>query len=500
MSLLLQGLLVACYLTLSAVIAFALPQTAAGIDERFALFAGVATLFLAALLHQGVRQALSGRETAALLRQILAMNQAAHGDVSELRRAITGLKDKAPTSNEDVLSLDSALEDGPADNLEGELRILKTLYSQLPRVAVKQPGGRIDPVLAESAEAPDWATPAARAAEAVEDSIELISRRAEVTGRSAYRMALVGDDLDPLRPSAPPVPTRPAMRNMSGPAADPVPSLRPEQLSMPAAEVPNMARLQRAGATAALSEDTIIEMTQEALERAQVSLFLQPIVTLPNRRVRYYETYSRIRATDGRLIGPEQYLDIATREGLIAAIDNNLLFRCVQLMRRLRGQDRRYGFFCNISPHTLRDQSFFPHFIDYLSEQNDFASELFFEFSHADIDQLYEECGTSLDKLARLGFRFSLDRVELGRLDLKTLASRNFTFVKVDSPNLLEVMRRPGGVTWVERLRGEAKRFGITPIVSKIESERDLVELLDIALPFGQGYLFGRPRESKPRS
>ena len=37
----------------------------------------------------------------------------------------------------------------------------------------------------------------------------------------------------------------------------------------------------------------------------------------------------------------------------------------------------------------------------------------------------------------------------------------------------------------------------ITLVVEKVETERELVELLDHSIDFGQGYLFGEPRESK---
>jgi cyclic-di-GMP phosphodiesterase TipF (flagellum assembly factor) len=35
-------------------------------------------------------------------------------------------------------------------------------------------------------------------------------------------------------------------------------------------------------------------------------------------------------------------------------------------------------------------------------------------------------------------------------------------------------------------------------VVEKIESEAMLVELLDLGIDYGQGYLFGEPRLSKP--
>ena len=38
----------------------------------------------------------------------------------------------------------------------------------------------------------------------------------------------------------------------------------------------------------------------------------------------------------------------------------------------------------------------------------------------------------------------------------------------------------------------------ITMIVEKIETEHQLVELLDHNIHYGQGYLVGEPRESKP--
>jgi len=38
----------------------------------------------------------------------------------------------------------------------------------------------------------------------------------------------------------------------------------------------------------------------------------------------------------------------------------------------------------------------------------------------------------------------------------------------------------------------------ITMIVEKIETEPQFVELLDHNIRYGQGYLFGEPRESKP--
>ncbi|MSO74902.1 MAG: EAL domain-containing protein [Alphaproteobacteria bacterium] len=45
-----------------------------------------------------------------------------------------------------------------------------------------------------------------------------------------------------------------------------------------------------------------------------------------------------------------------------------------------------------------------------------------------------------------------------------------------------------------------AEDAGVALIVEKIETVRELVELLDFPFPLGQGYLFGAPEESRTRN
>ena len=52
--------------------------------------------------------------------------------------------------------------------------------------------------------------------------------------------------------------------------------------------------------------------------------------------------------------------------GLIKAIDNMLLFRCIQLVKKIQKHDYSTSFFCNVSPATRADQ-FFQEFRKFLS-------------------------------------------------------------------------------------------------------------------------------------
>ncbi|MBP7649897.1 MAG: EAL domain-containing protein, partial [Phenylobacterium sp.] len=106
----------------------------------------------------------------------------------------------------------------------------------------------------------------------------------------------------------------------------------------------------------------LLETIREALAENRVDLYLQPVVGLPQRRTVFYESFSRLRDETGRVMMPAEYLAVAEPEGLVTSIDNLLLFRCVQIVRRLAKTDKKIGIFCNISTSSQADESFFPQF------------------------------------------------------------------------------------------------------------------------------------------
>jgi cyclic-di-GMP phosphodiesterase TipF (flagellum assembly factor) len=241
-----------------------------------------------------------------------------------------------------------------------------------------------------------------------------------------------------------------------------------------------------------LTDTDTLETVREALRDDRVELFLQPIVSLPQRKRRFYECLSRLRAADGAMIMPEQYIALAERKGMISAVDNMLLFRCIQIVRRIQRKNQDVGFFCNLSAHTLADADFFADFVEFLESNDDLAPHLIFEFAQADFARWSEAGAPLLDRLAALGCRFSLDQVRRLDLDPAALAARHVRFIKIEAGPLLGELKRDSGL-----LRA-LRRHHVDLVVEKIESEDSLLELLEYEIDFGQGYLFGEPRPARP--
>jgi len=246
-----------------------------------------------------------------------------------------------------------------------------------------------------------------------------------------------------------------------------------------------------------LPDEEVLEMVRDALRNNRVDLFVQPIVSLPQRKRRHYECFSRIRAEDGSILMPESYLGVAERAGLIAAIDNMLLFRGVQLVRRVQKSNSDAGIFVNISEHTLADVRFLGEFVTFMAANRDLAPHLVFEFSQASVERHRDTGLKELDRLGKLGFRLSMDQVTSIDFDIEELKSLHIRFLKIEAAKLLEQTKASKQRLDMRAFKQALDRQAVDLIVEKIESEPTMVELLDMPVDFGQGYLFGEPRLSK---
>lgn len=253
-------------------------------------------------------------------------------------------------------------------------------------------------------------------------------------------------------------------------------------------------------------DDALLRTVKAALQDGRVDLHLQPIVSLPQRRVAFYEGFTRLREADGSILLPADFLEAARRARLLGVLDNMLLFRCVQIVRRLAERDRRVGVFCNISPNSLTDAQFFPHFLEFMKENRDLAGALIFEIPADRFENRSRQMREGMEKLIQLGFRFSIDHASDLTLDLPRLQESGVRFVKVNGDTLIEQLRDPSGPRPVSninrRLAGEevaavCSRYGVTLIAEKMEEEVGVVEILEYDIPFGQGHVFGAPKPIK---
>ena len=242
-----------------------------------------------------------------------------------------------------------------------------------------------------------------------------------------------------------------------------------------------------------LNRDGIIAAIAHAIEAHRIELFLQPVVTLPQRKVRYYEALSRLKLGDGDLVAAADFLPYAEAGSLLPKLDSLLVLRCVQVVRRLSLKNRDVGAFCNLAGATLTDAAF-PQLLEFAEANRAIAPSLVFEFTQSAVRAMGPIEHESLAALAERGFRFSMDNLTDLRVEPRELNERGFRFVKAPATLLLNRVGGAAADIHPADFSDLLGRFGIDLIADRIESESTVVDLLDYDVRFGQGFLFSPPR------
>jgi cyclic-di-GMP phosphodiesterase, flagellum assembly factor TipF len=279
------------------------------------------------------------------------------------------------------------------------------------------------------------------------------------------------------------------------PAVSPAPAIAaappaPVIVAAPAAAVPPEPTI---AAFNGLSRDGIIGLIRNAIDSGRIDLFLQPVVTLPQRKVQYYEAMSRLKVDNGEHVAARDFLKYAEAGTLMPKLDHLTVLRCVQVVRRLLLKNREIGLFCNLSGATLTDSTF-PDLLQFIEANRALAPSLVFEFTQSAVRAMGPIEHESLAALAERGFRFSMDNLADLRVEPRELNERGFRFIKVPAALLLNRVGAASTDIHPADLSDLLGRFGIDLVAERIESESTVVDLLDYDVRFGQGFLFAPPR------
>ncbi len=233
-----------------------------------------------------------------------------------------------------------------------------------------------------------------------------------------------------------------------------------------------------------------------ALREDQLCVFLQPVVSLPERRVVSFEALVRWRHPRRGLVGPDDFIPLAEETELIAEIDHRVIDSTLGLLSR-RVSPRPVAV--NVSARTLAEPGLVDWIVSRLAAHDVDPRLMVIEITETVLLKPTRVATRHLQKLRKLGVKVVLDDLGTGYSSLATLQSFEVDGVKIDRSFvsiLGEDVRADAIVSAVFHM---ASAIGLTVVAEGVESDSQvdrLVELRDDSggvVLYGQGYLFGRP-------
>ncbi len=274
-------------------------------------------------------------------------------------------------------------------------------------------------------------------------------------------------------------------------AAQPAPAGAAEGLVAVALQQIEAHMGQAAGESAA---DLSLRGIAEALKTDAVDLYLEPIVTLPERKPAHYECHGGLRGPDGAPLAVDPNLDATGRGDLMQALENGLLARCVDRIAEvdISGLDGGACFY-NVAAETLADRAFFGALVRHLQANPTLAQRLVLECPQSALMEYGEQAVQDLVEIQETGCRFSIDGITDLEIDFESLVGFGFRFVKVGSKFMRVQANTADDPETVRGLATSLKAIGIDVVVEKVETDLSLVELIAFDISLGQGSLFGQP-------
>ena len=234
------------------------------------------------------------------------------------------------------------------------------------------------------------------------------------------------------------------------------------------------------------------EVLQEIILKEDVRTLFQPIIDLRSRETLGYEGLTR-GPQGTEFESPYMLFDIATESDLVFELDR-LCRRNAITSARERELKPQYKLFVNLRPTTIQDPEFQgERMLAFLKENNLSPSRIVLEFTERLAIENYDLFLEAMKAFTDRGFEIAIDDTGAGYSGLEKIVHLNPKYLKFDL-----MMVRDIDTSFVKRemlkaIHSLAMNVGADVIAEGIERVEELETLLELGIPYGQGFLFARP-------
>jgi PAS domain S-box-containing protein len=227
---------------------------------------------------------------------------------------------------------------------------------------------------------------------------------------------------------------------------------------------------------------------RDAIDDDRLVLYSQPIIDLFTGETVQHELLLRMRAEDGSIIAPGEFLPIAERYGLISEIDRWVIRQAVAIAAR--GEATEF----NLSAASIDDPAVLRELASAIQDAGADPSLLVVEVTETAMINQLDAGRRFAEQVTALGCRLALDDFGTGFASLSYLKQIPAQLLKIDIEFVRDLTHNETDERLVRAIIGIAREFDQITIAEGIEDEPTLVRLRELGVHLGPGFLFGRPQ------
>ncbi|MFL6211702.1 MAG: putative bifunctional diguanylate cyclase/phosphodiesterase [Pyrinomonadaceae bacterium] len=236
-----------------------------------------------------------------------------------------------------------------------------------------------------------------------------------------------------------------------------------------------------------------------AVERQELFLQYQPIVSLDTGLLCGFEALVRWQHPERGVIAPMKFIPIAEETGLIIPIGQWVLRAACQQLRQwqvITSTDQPLMINVNLSGKQFVQPDLLDQIQGVLRETGLEPQSLKLEITESVVMENIETATCTLERLRALGVELSIDDFGTGYSSLSYLQRFPVSTLKIDRSFVSRMTEHEGTAEIVRTIMQLAQNLGMDVVAEGVETEAQRTQLRALECTFGQGYYFAKPMDS----
>lgn len=249
----------------------------------------------------------------------------------------------------------------------------------------------------------------------------------------------------------------------------------------------------------AINRRSVLEVAlRHAIEQQQMTLYLQPQVTMSNT-IMGMEVLLRWHDKALGQIMPTDFIPIAEDSGLIIPLGQWVMEQACDILSQWAGHQEscEWTLSVNISPRQFRHAGFVEHIERLIRQRGIDASRLKLEITESLLIDKPEQVATRMNTLRALGVQFSLDDFGTGYASLSYLKLLPIHQLKIDQSFVRDLPADQDDIAIIKTILALGNSLELDVIAEGVETQAQLALLSELGCQQFQGFFFGRPLPAK---
>jgi EAL domain-containing protein (putative c-di-GMP-specific phosphodiesterase class I) len=231
----------------------------------------------------------------------------------------------------------------------------------------------------------------------------------------------------------------------------------------------------------------MVSKIRSAIEEDRIFPVFQPIYDNSKHTITKYEALARMEDTDGSIIPPLSFIEVAKLSGQYSAITTVMMKKAFEFFK-----ESKYEFSLNLSISDIKNAESNAAILSRLSSFPK-PQHVVFEILETEKIEEFEEVQQFISRVKQLGGHIALDDFGNGYSNMMYLTRLDIDYIKLDGSIVKDAATDKVAENAVKTMLNFVKITGQKVIAEYVSDQAIQQKIQELGVDYSQGYYIGRP-------